>query len=55
MATPMQSMGRREEVRVRKRRREEERGMEAVEDIKIEERMEGPNGTKSWMERMRVE
>lgn len=56
MATPMQSTGRREEVRVRKRRREEERGMEVVEDIKVEEeRMEGPNGMKSWMERTRVE
>lgn len=52
----MQLMGRREEARVRKRRREEERGMEVVEDIKVEkERMGGPNGTKSWMERTRVE
>lgn len=55
MATPMQSTGRREKVRVRKRRREEERGMEVV-DIKVEEEMmKGPNGTKSWMERTKEE
>lgn len=47
-------MGRREEVRVRKRRREE-RGMEGEEDMVKEEKREMLNGTKSWTERTREE
>ena len=50
MATPTQWMGRREEVRVRKRRREE-RGMEEEKEEKGEERRGTPSGMKSWTER----